>query len=231
MRGARRLVVALLLVSAGRLLSPDAVPVYDGLGQPDEPYRFVVPPVGAPRTAPPTTAKASSPLRNGTSQYGMPATTAENGPQFSLFLPPQAIATTGATVQVKVAPKAPTDQPGGARIDGNVYEVDIVGGGPVTLTSKAALATLYLRATTARQPGPTMEYRPAEGQPWKALRTVRAGQDVYVSSFPGPGLFALAFSTSARAKGGGTSPLPFIALGGVVLLVVVVVVVRLRARS
>jgi hypothetical protein len=226
-----RLALAVLLVAAGRLLSPDAVPVYDGIGQPDEPYRYVVPPVGSKRTAAPTSAHATSPLVGGRSSYGMSVTTSESGPQFSLFLPPQAISTTGTTVQLKADPVAPTDQPKGARIDGNVYEVTFVAAGPVTLTDKAALATLYLRATTAKQPGPVMQHKASAGVPWEPVKTLRGGQDVYVSSFPGPGFYALAFAQTPSRKGSSSSSLPYLVLGGLLLVAVVVVVVRLRAAK
>jgi hypothetical protein len=227
----RRLGLAVLLVAAGRLLSPDAVPVYDGIGQPDEPYRFVAPPAGSPKTAPPTVARASSPVVSGRSSYGMSAATAEVGPQFSLFVPPMGLATTARTVSVRIEPRAPADQPSGARIDGTVSEVSLVADAPVTLTDKAAIASLYLRSTTARQPGPKMEHRASASEPWQELRTVRAGQDVYVSSFKGPGFYALAFPTSGSSKGGGSSPLPWLVLGGIVLATAVVVVVRLRSAT
>jgi hypothetical protein len=228
---ARRLGLAVLLVAAGRLLSPDAVPVYDGIGQPDEPYRFVAPPADAPKTAPPTVARASSPVKDGRSAYGMSAASAEVGPQFSLFVPPQSLATKARTVSVRVEPRAPSDQPPGARIDGNVYQVSLLADAPVQLTDKAALATLYLRATTAKQPPPKMEFRSSQGEPWKTIRTVRGGQDVYVSSFEGPGFYALAFTSGGSGKGGGSSPLPWVVLGGVVLATAVVVVVRLRSAT
>ncbi|HUR14919.1 MAG TPA: hypothetical protein VM097_10565 [Mycobacteriales bacterium] len=225
----RRLLAAVLLVGIGRLLSPDAVPVYDGIGAPDEPYRFVAPPSGAKKTADPTSARATSPVVAGVSSYGLSVATAESGPQFSLFVPPRSVATGGPTLRVEVAPLAPSDQPPGARIDGNVYGVTLTGAGPVTLTPQAALATLYLRATTAAQPPPKMQYRPAAADPWQALDTARAGQDVYVSDFRGPGQYALAFAASAAEHR--TSRLPYLVGGALVLVVVVVVVVRLRATA
>jgi hypothetical protein len=233
LRRTRRLVAAALLVGVGRLLSPDAVPVYDGIGAPDEPYRYVAPPSGTKKTADPTSAAASSPLVSGKSTYGMSLATAESGPQFSLFVPPQAFAAPGKAVSLTAVPTAPTDQPAGARIDGNVYSVAIKGDGPVTMTPQAALATLYLRATTAKQPGPVMEYRAKPDATWTGLKTSRGGQDVYVSSFPGAGQYALAFATASSGKASSSSsPAPFIVIGGVLLLaVVVVVVVRLRAAT
>jgi hypothetical protein len=227
----KRLGAALVIVALGRLLSPAAVPVFDGIGQPDEPYRYVAPPPGATKTAAATTAKATSPIVDGKATYGLSVATAEVGPQLSLYLPPKSLAATGRTLTVTAAPVAPTDQPEGATIDGNVYEITV--SEPVTLTPQAALATLYLRATTAKQPGPVMEYRAKATDPWQELRTSRGGTDVYVSTFPGPGFYALAFDTTGKLVESGRNPsrAPYVVLGGVGLLVVVVVTVRLRAAK
>lgn len=229
MRLSRLLVGAALLVGVGRLLSPDAVPVYDGIGAPDEPYRYVAAPAGATKTADATTARATSPLVKGKSTYGMSLATKEVGPQFSLFVPPMAFAAAGSSVVVTAAPEAPVDQPPGATIDGNVYTVSVKAGGPVTLTPQAALATLYLRSTTAKQPGPIMQYRAPGATGWTAIKTSRGGQDIYVSAFPGPGSYALAFAHRSVSSGG-SSPMPYVVIGGVLVLVAVVVVVRVRAK-
>lgn len=232
MRNARKLGAALVLVALGRLLSPMAIPVYDGINAPDEPYRYVSPPPGTTKTAPPTIGEASSPLVNGRTSYGMSVSTAESGPQFSLFVPPQSFAAAKGPVVVRAVPQAPADEPTGAKIDGDVYLVTVTAAsGPVTLTDKNALSTLYLRATSAKQPGPVMEYRTDPTKPWKQLQTSRGGQDVYVSSFPGAGQYALAFLTSSGSKKGGSSPLPYVLLGGLVLLTAIVVVIRLRAAE
>ena len=46
-----RMLVAAALLGLGWLLTPrTAPPLYDGVGFPDEPYRFVVAPAGAPKT-------------------------------------------------------------------------------------------------------------------------------------------------------------------------------------
>jgi len=228
-RFARRAGAALVLVALGRLLSPAAVPVYDGLGAPDEPYRYVAAPAGVARTAAPTVGVASSPIVAGVSSYGMSVTSAEVGPQVSLFLPPKALATTGSKVTVTATPLAPTDQPAGARIDGNVYDVRFQAAGPVTMTAQAALAEISLRATTPRQPGPVLEHRASAAARWAPLSTFRGGTDVYVASFREPGQYVLAFLVAKTPhRSSSTAPL---LLGGLVLLVVVVVMVRLRATG
>jgi hypothetical protein len=102
--------------------------------------------------------------------------------------------------------------------------------GPVSLTDQAALATLYLRATTSRQPGPTLQYRPSAAAPWKPMHTARGGQDVYVASFTGPGQYALAVAT-ATGPPGGVPVLP-IMLGALFLVLAgAVLIIRLRARE
>jgi hypothetical protein len=219
-------------VGAGWLASPQAVPVYDGVGAPDEPYRFVSRPASATATAAPTSALGQSPVRAGRSTNGLSIQTAEVGPQFSLYLPPKALAAAGGPVQVRAVPQAPAAQPTAARLDGNVYVVTLTGpAGPVALTDQAALATLYLRATTTRQPGPTMQFRSSASVPWKALQTSRGGQDVYVASFTGPGQYALAFAPPAKSRGGGVPVLPVVLVGIFVVLAGIIVVIRLRARD
>ncbi len=213
------------------MVTPRAVPVYDGVGAPDEPYRYVLAPPAARTTAGPTSGAAQSPVAQGRNTNGMSVQTAEQGPQASLFVPPLALAAPGGTVEVRVVPQAPADSPKGGAIDGNVYLFTLTDqAGPVTFTDQAALATLYLRSTTAVQPGPVMEYRSDPSKPWQELKTSRGGQDVYVSSFPGPGQYALAFVT-AKAAASSTSALPMVLLGGGVLLVAIVVVIRLRTKA
>lgn len=223
----RRLAAGGLLVTAGLLASPSAVPVYDGIGVPDEPYRLA----GRPGKAA-TVAVTSSPVRDGVSTNGLALSSAEVGPQVSVFVPAGALAVAGpgpSAVTVRVAPVAPTGQPTGATIDGNVYVVSLSDpAGRVTLTTKAALASFALRATTARQPGPVMEHRSGQDRPWTMLATSRGGQDIYVASFAGPGEYALAFPLSARPAA--RSPVPFVLAGVLALLVLLVLVVRLRAR-
>ena len=103
----------------------------------------------------------------------------------------------GGTIAVAVRPAAPAQQSADGTIDGNVYTLTATDpAGPVALTSKAALATIYLRATTAKQPGPAMEHRSGEGQPWQAIKTSRGGADVYVSSLPATGQYACGDRTS-----------------------------------
>jgi hypothetical protein len=225
----RRLwVVGALVVAIGWLASPAPVPVYDGVGVPDEPYRFVQPPPGRGPTAEPTVGRATTPVKLGVSVNGLIVATAEQTPQLSLFVPPGALAARGGPIEVRATPQAPSDNPPGRRIDGNVYEVTLTSpAGPVTTTTKLAIASLYLRALDGSD-GWVMEYRPLHTDPWQQLETSRGGTDSHVASFKGAGEYALSKATTAKSKGG----IPLLAWllgGGVALLTLLILSIRLRA--
>lgn len=224
----RRWAVAALIVTLGWLATPHAVPIYDGVSQPDEPYRYVSAPAGYRTTPAVTSGRAASPVVRGLNSDGMSVQTSEQGPQASLFVPPASLAAAGGVIAVNISAAAPTDQPSGAKINGNVYLLTLTdNAGPVTLTAQAAVATIYLRATTSVQPGPVMEYRAAQGKAWQVLKTARGGQDIYVSSFPGAGQYALAFSAGTTS---GSSKAPVLIVGGFVVLAGLVLIIRVRAR-
>ncbi len=234
MRTSRRWLAGGLLVGLGWLGSPGAVPVYDGVGLPDEPYRYVVAPPGATKTVPVTGATAVSPVKNGRNTDGLSVQTGEQGPQFSLFLPQFSMAATGTSVTIRITPEAVTEAPAGTRVDGNGYLVELVDpAGAVTLTDKAAIATLYLRSTSQKKPQPTMYYRATKTDAWRALPTTAGGFDVRVASFVGAGEYVVALPSSAGGGGKGSSvPLvPLVLVGLLVVLVGVVLVVRLRSAG
>lgn len=214
------------------LVAPTGVPLYDGIGFPDEPYRYVDPPSGYQKTKPPTIADAQSPVANGTSTLLMLAASRENGPQVAVSLPSRSLAAPQATrVTLTATPEAPDTQPSGARIDGNVYRVAWTADrGPVTTTSRISVAYVLLRATTGKQPGPKMYHRASPDSPWSSISTTRVGRDIYQSPLAGAGDYALAFSLNGGSGSGSGSILAIVA-GVVGFLIVVLVVVRFRRRG
>lgn len=208
------------------------MPVYDGVGVPDEPYRYVTSPAGVPGTADPTEATASTPVRAGLSVNGLVVSTAEQGPQLSLFVPPQSLAAQAGPIALRATPQAPADEPVGKRISGNVYEITFTSpAGPVTTTARLANASLYLRAPNGSD-GWVMEYRPQHGARWQGLKTDRGGTDSHVSSFEGAGEYALAKSTSSSATAsGGVGLLPWLIGAAVAGLALLVLSIRLRAAA
>jgi hypothetical protein len=229
-----------LLVTLGWLVTPTAVAVYDGVGQPDEPYRYVSTPQGAKAAVKkPAGASVSFPVVGGFNTQEQSLVTAESGPQASVFLPEGGLGASSGKISSRLVPRAPSDQPADGRIDGNVYRLSVTNpASPVTFTSGAAIeATIYLRATSARQPGPVIEHRSGQGKKWLPLTTKRMGNEIYLAFIHEPGEYAVVFrhappsGAAATDTGGGHQVLVVGLLGGVVLLLSVVLVVRRRSRQ
>jgi hypothetical protein len=152
-------------------------------------------------------------------------------------IPANRLALPAGTTQVvaKGTPVPLGTAPGDGMVWGNVYRLTITSDhGPVALRATPASASeVILRAPTAAQPGPTMEYRPT-GKTWQQLHTVRVGNDIYQSPLPGLGDCALvrlaAPSKAAPSGGGGTNPLVWV-LGGATLALAAAVLAVRRRRS
>jgi hypothetical protein len=227
---------AVLLVAVGWLVTPHAVTVYDGVGQPDEPYRYVSPPPGAAVTPKPTGAQTALPVVAGVTAEEGDLVSAEIGAQVRVYMPQGGLAASAGTISVRVVPEAPSDQPADGRIDGNVYRLSITDtAGPVTFMTKASEAAIYLRATTADQPGPVVESRSVPGQRWRQVSTSRVGNDIYAGLLPAAGDYALVFlrdpprGASGTAAGSSHRGLIVVLLVSLILLLSVVLVVRRRA--
>jgi hypothetical protein len=189
-----------LLVVVGWLLTTHPVPVYDGIGMPDEPYRYVsTPPVASATAKPAGRAQDTLAVVDGVNAHLSSLRRDESGPQVWVYLPAAVLASPGEKITVKVVPEAPTRPPADGPIDGNVYRVSITDpAGPVTFTSSKSL--IVLRATTAKQPGPVIEHRPGPGQKWRLLDTSRTGNDIYGGALPEAGEYALVYSKLAHAR-------------------------------
>jgi hypothetical protein len=231
------LLAGVVVVLAGWLLTPHPVPLYDGVGFPDEPYRYVSPPSASLKTAePPGSAADSVDVAQGTNPNGISLDTGESGPQAAVLLPAGAIATAAGPVVAQLVPKAPTDQPRGAFINGNVYDLSMTPpSGSVRLTAKAASGLVELRAPS-EDPNEVVVYRPAPGQAWKAVPTSRLGRDIWGSAPLGPGEYAVAAKDVPRrgASGGAgqsSGPPVWVWALGALVLVLLVAVVALRRRS
>jgi hypothetical protein len=231
-----RAAAAVALLLGAWLVSPAVVPLYDGPGQPDEPYRYVEPPAGyTSQKSPPTTASASIPVRNGVSTAAF-ANSSEVGPQVRVYIPPGSLqAPAGAsTIQLTATPSAPkAPLPTDGTIVGNVYTITATAsGGPVDVVGKAGsqTPTLQMRAPTTKQPGPTFET--FDGKKWTSSETIRAGQDIYQTSAPKLGVWALV-QQNGESSGFGGAQLLMLVLGIAILVIVgIIVVVRLlRARA
>ena len=234
-RRGRWLLSALAALLVAWLLAPAAVPIYDGIGNPDEPYRWVKPPANAKTTKQPTSAHKVVPVAGGfsTAQF---ANTGESGPQLSLYLPPKALhAPAGAaSIDVNVQPLAPsTPLPKDGTISTNVYRISATAGGKSVGVTQSGPSepSLQMRAPDSRQPGPVFEHLTATG--WQRMPTIRVGVDIYQTQVPEFGDWALVQldASASSTSGGGGGGVNWALLGpGIALLVVAVLVLMIRLR-
>jgi hypothetical protein len=234
-RRGRWLAPAAAALLAAWVVAPAAVPVYDGISSPDEPYRYVQPPPDAKTTNKPTTASATVNVRNGVNGNQF-ANSAETGPQISVYVPTGSLKVpSGATsLTLTATPKAPTAPlPTDGTIVTNVYDVAVVAGGnPADVTGTGHQApTIQMRAPSAKQPGPVFEHRTATG--WEQARTVRVGNDIYQASAPEFGDWALVQLKKAPATNSGGGVNSGLLVAGIVVLVIagVILVIRLSRRT
>ena len=180
----RRGLVALALATAALLLTvawrpPAAPPLYDGLGFPDEPYRWVSPPVGAAATAAATTLRAQVLLSATDPVVGF---TAEQGPQLAVQLRPgDVVAPAGATtVTIVGVPKAPPPVPPDGTLVSNLYQWTVSADkpGPVTV-AKGSKAVVNLRADIATSQAVVLQAW--DGKQWHQIGTNQAGVDIYAA--------------------------------------------------
>jgi hypothetical protein len=230
----RWLAGALLALLAAWAVAPSAVPIYDGLSNPDEPYRYVQAPPGYHNpTKKPTIAQADVPVNNGRSsaQY---ANSAEVGPQISLFVPAGALQPpAGATtIVVTATPEAPSKPlPTDGRIITNVYRITATGNGQNAAVIGKGATEPALQMRAPKPPTgqlPVFEHRTPTG--WQHSQTIRIGQDIYQTSAPVFGDWALVQpSKPVKASSGGGINTGLLVAGIAVLLIAgVILAVRLR---
>jgi hypothetical protein len=239
--------VALLALASAWATARPSVPLYDGVGFPDEPYRYVHPPQGYRHTQPPSKGTGSDTASRGTNDGPFYVDSAEQGPQVSIYIAAHAMVAPAqaSRIVVTATPLAPNGQPAKGTIDGNVYDVAARAdtGGRVDLRQAPAgqtLGSVSMRATTGRQPGPVFVYRPDATAAWRTLRTTRVGNDIYLADMVGFGNYALAFGAGApvdRSTGTSSQSSPgfpvktLLVVVLVVAVVVVVVAIRLSRRQ
>jgi hypothetical protein len=213
------------------LTSVNPVPLYDGIGFPDEPYRFV-PPRGTGPAA--TSAQVDLKVAGGSNTGGLIINTREAGPQASVFAPPHAFGAAGTTpivLAVTPVPPQPPMPPG--VLESNVYALTLTStAGPVTVLSNAQPPAITMRSVTTKAPPPIFSFRATPSEKWRELKTRQVGRDIYNANAPGAGEYVLVRDAAAPTKtsSSGRGAL-YGVLGATVLLVVGVIVgVRLMSR-
>lgn len=233
------LVAVVLLGGVWLFARPGSVPLYDGPLNPDEPYRYVVPPSGYQQTRAPTVATGTVDVRNGVTQDTY-IQSAESGPQIDVFFPHGSLRVPAGvnSVHVQARPVAPTAPlPSDGRIIGNVYRVSgqSPAGSVTVVTGTSDLPTIELRAPNGKQVGPVYEVNSGEG--WRRAHVNRVGADVYATEltrfgdwalvqlghYVGPGSRRTFVPGPSNSGGGPALPIGLgSAFGAVVVLILVV---------
>ena len=182
-------VLALAAVVAAR--PPHAPPLYDGLGFPDEPYRWVAPPPGAERTPLATGAVVPVHVRGGTSDVAQ-ALSAEQGPQVAIAVATGAFAVpAGVTsVTLRAVPRAvPGTAPVGGEVVSNLYDITATAGSaPVALAhGQTLLVNLRAEAATTRD----VVICRWTGRRWEEIPTQQVGTEIYAARLPALGPVAV----------------------------------------
>ena len=214
----RRWLAGLGIVTLGWLVSPDAVPIYDGVGAPDEPYRFISTDVAV--------KAASTQVASSTDAVGpVRLQTREKGPQLLLDLPARQL--TGRDLPAAVEVSVLAFRPAGALMrgmfDGNGYRLDTQ---PDTTVGRLTGGFVFLRAAVMTEPDPVIVFRPGPASAWRELTTKRTGRDVLAAEVTGLGDFAvvrLPGSTPVKAPSRNQTLLLF-ACAAVLMLVTVTVI-------
>ncbi|MDX6257952.1 MAG: hypothetical protein QOJ11_4286 [Frankiales bacterium] len=202
--GRIRLLAASATLVAAWLAAPHAVPLYDGLGVPDEPYRYVKPPAGYQQTPPASSISSEMPAAGGTNTGGVLAQTKEQTSQAGVFIIPKALSGPATTKTFKIsitaeAPDGPTPQ---GAIDGNMYKIQLwADNSPTaTLTAAGKDSMPYIqRATSASITDAALLYR-APGGTWTSIPDTRGGTDSFQGYFAGAGDYALVQTKAPATK-------------------------------
>ena len=229
----RRWVAVAGLLAAGSLVSPSAVPLYDGVGFPDEPYRYVPPRSSNDFVA--SAARVVLRVVDGVNAGGQLANSSELGPQVSVYAPPKAFQVAGAPkaseIRLRADPVALTPPAPPGEVASNVYLLSLRSPvGPVTLRSDAQQPGITMRAISVTESLPVVQYRTRAGERWRALPTRRVGRDNFNATTPGVGEFVLTRLGSAKQQGS-SSNRGLLLLVGAVVVVMVGVVVGVRVQS
>jgi hypothetical protein len=241
-RPAGLVAVALAVLGVGWAIAPrSALPLYDGIGFPDEPYRFVQRPPSAPETKAPTTAHASSTVTKG--QVGsILAVSAEVAPQITVYIPKGRLVPPSGATDVAVTGKPVRNLPAshGEYLWSDVYTVSPSPSG-TTFNSGGQQATITLRAAGPQRPIPHIAYYDGNGR-WTLLPTFPQGQDIYIAELTRFGQFAVIgdnpllvtqLSGRSKAKGSNGSTAVGLAVGvgvGAVIVILFVLGQMRRAR-
>jgi len=210
------LAAATLLALVWHVSPPVTPPLYDGLGLPPEPYRYLNPPPALKHgNKTPSSTSLSVPVSGGESSFESAATN-ENPPQAQLILQPNAVRLPAGTkwiaIVVRPVPALPAPQDG--NLDGNAYRFALTSNSGTLLALGKGTTSVALRGTGARGSPIIEQYT---GGHWIRLKTgIYLGIAIYVANVKSLGDFALVLPGKATGASGGTALngfLPLLVIG------------------
>jgi len=196
---------------------PHAPPLYDGVGFPDEPYRWVVPPQGEQRTRlAATQAFMRLPVSGGATVEGR-AQSSEQGPQITLraFAGAFAVPAGASSITVRAVPRTVPDvHPDHGHLVSNLYVITAEAGGTAVGVAREYAFLLNMRAVRAT-PQAVVVCR-WTGSVWQQVPTDRIGVDIYAAWLDtigpvalvqlDPGVTPQPLPPSASSSAGGSGP-------------------------
>jgi hypothetical protein len=234
-RSAFALYGAVLIALTSMLIVNRGTPLYDGVGFPDQPYRYVHPPSGYRQQYKPTEARTTLRVVKGTNADDGLISSGESGPQVAMYIQPGGLQVLDAAtaVTVRARPVSASAPPVDGSLNSNVYDVDF-GPHPVRIDQgDSGAPNVTLREAVFQNVLAVMEYRPAGGGAWRRLQTGQVGRDVFLGALQGPGQYVLiqpATGTAHSARNDG-SRLQLLLILGFCLLVVAAALVAVRRTS
>ena len=222
---------ALAIVTIGLLATDQPVPIYDGLGFPDQPYRLI----GDSTRGAPSVATGTAHVGADGRSEALSARSNESGPQVVLELGAGAFkGAPGSTIKLTASPVPNTDPPSGGTVDSNTYRVAASStAGMPTQTPSAAQGFVFLRAIKASDPPAQIQHRMSLGAPWTALLSSRTGQDIVSASYAGAGDYLLLRAIGAKdaRQGSGLITRLFEITFGLLLMALLVLLSRRAGKN
>lgn len=199
------LIFSLLIIFLSFAINHRVVPVYDGVGFPDEPYRYVNPPSAELQTVyPPTSAQDAAPIVDGKNNKFLSLASTDLGPQIVVYLARHSLSAVSSinSITVHANPQAfQGHQPSDGKIAGNVY--DVTSDQPVVFADSSKTSTINLRlpqAVVKPNVAVAIEHRQDKNSDWQHLDTTQVGNDIYQTAFVGFGDYAAIVLTSNSSK-------------------------------
>jgi hypothetical protein len=222
------LLASMLSIVVISLFSSKIVPIYDGVGFPDEPYRYSKPPASQKKaTLPPSPAEVSVDIKNNTNQSDVGLASKEQGPQVNIYVYRLALNAKSSSdkISLKAQPIAPESiKTSKGNIAGNAYHLSAVSNNGAVIFNSGKKGYIDLRVPQGFYAPVKMVYRTKSNETWQPIETSRVGNDIYEASIVGFGDYALVPPTVKNTSG---THSPLFIIGILIALLIILITVLL----